>query len=82
MQWIRIDRPQIRNRQNDADPTGSGSTLAFLYKEICMQSATKWINSGFPPFSFTEIERGSVSLKKNKSQGNVEVTVNNKEENS
>ncbi len=39
--------------------------------------------SGFPPFSFTETVRGCVSLKKYKYQGKaVEVTVNNKEENS
>jgi hypothetical protein len=38
---------------------------------------------GFLPFSFTETVRGYVNLKKEKSQGNaVEVTVNNKEENS
>jgi hypothetical protein len=39
--------------------------------------------SGFPPFSFTETLRGCVSLKKQKSQGKaVEMTVNNKEDNS
>jgi hypothetical protein len=38
---------------------------------------------GFPPFSFTEIVRGCVSLKKYKSQSKaVRVTVNSKEENS
>ncbi len=37
----------------------------------------------FPPFSFTETVKGCVSLKKYKSQSKaVEVTVNNKEENS
>jgi hypothetical protein len=39
--------------------------------------------SGFPPFSCTEAVRGCVSLKKYKSQGKaVEITGNNKEENS
>jgi hypothetical protein len=39
--------------------------------------------SGFPSFSYTETLRGCASLKKLKSQGKaVEVTVNDKEENS
>jgi hypothetical protein len=42
-----------------------------------------WFSVRFPPFSFTETVRGCGSLKKYKSQGKaVEVTVNNKEENS